>query len=356
VLVNHTLRKFEKAPVVIYQKLGQFVEMDTDAASPNFERTNPSNTSLTPIFTHNSGPGDIEQSGQAVWYEFWGLSGPNHQAEEGHDPYTWIICGSRAAATADVNCDSGGAAMKDSAKHPTAGLGRVFWAIVKPPGTSGNKSDLGGLDVFRRYGNDLRPTTGETCSGNADDDPSICGESGVVVACTGGVVLVDDPATLVNEGNIIEDDCESNPGGDGVYGTDDDGTIYYREAEENALRAFTRENRAHSFSFINGIGVNHPDLCGSLTASAVDHDNSAATAAIPGVTTECGDSPSTGTRQVMFQNIQELGATLSCLNCSSLGQHTVPDHGFDRYNFKWTPLPGVHIPENHPNSNGTIPE
>jgi hypothetical protein len=58
------LRKFEKAPVVIYQKLGQFVEMDTDAASPNFLTTPTSGDNK--VFSHNSGPGDIEQSGQAV--------------------------------------------------------------------------------------------------------------------------------------------------------------------------------------------------------------------------------------------------------------------------------------------------
>jgi hypothetical protein len=150
----------------------------------------------------------------------------------------------------------------------------------------------------------------------------------------------------------VANTCVSDFGSTPGYGNDSDETIYYREATENKLRAFTRENRAHAFSFLNGIGVNHPDLCGELTEARDISGNPIAGTA----TNECGDSPSTGTRQVMYQNIQDLGATLSCFNCSSLGQHTVPDHGFDRYNFKWTPLPGVHIPEDHPNTNGTIPE
>jgi hypothetical protein len=191
-----------------------------------------------------------------------------------------------------------------------------------------------------------------------------------------------DTLTNVDGKEIVISQCLSNPGADGMYGTGDDGTIYYREAQENALRAFTRENRAHSFSFINGIGVNHPELCGDLTSAGklvvaspgadkifdtgddfgpdgvngTKDDPTTELAATGTAANECGDSPSTGTRQVMFQNIQDLGATLSCFNCSSLGQHTVPSHGFDRYSFKWTPLPGVHIPESHPNANGTIPE
>jgi hypothetical protein len=250
--------------------------------------------------------------------------------------------------------------MKDSpvinSSDPTK---HYIWAIVKPPNSTGNKVDLGGLDVFRRYGFDLRPTTGDTCDAAlpADRDPAICGADGVVVLCNGGATLIDDPATLIDEGGITTDACDSNAGPDGIYGTGDDGTIFYKEAEENKLRAFTRENVAYSFSFINGIGVNHPDLCGSLTATMIDADGSGGNGAeTAGVTTECGDSPSTGTRQVMYQNIQDLGATLSCFNCSALGQHTVPSHGFDHYNFKWTPLPGVHIPEDHPETNGDIPE
>jgi hypothetical protein len=356
VIITHDLNKFEKAPKVIYQKLGQFVEMDTDAARPNAS-FDPGTTGLAGAFTHNEGPGQLEQSGQAVWYEFWGLSGPNFQAEEGHDPYTWIMCGSRGEVFAEEGCNAnevaqpGGGVKGDAAGTALDAHGFVI-AIVKPPSTN-----LGGLDVFRRYGNDLRPSTGVACNGTGDDDPAICGEPDVVVFCskttTGDILL--------SNGETVEGDkCESNPGADGVYGTGDDGTIYYREAQENGLRGFVRENRAHAFSFINGIGVNHPDLCGDLTLTFIDADGDPDTGdngkEVRGVTTPCGDSPSTGTRQVMFQNIQDLGATLSCFNCSALGQHTVPDHGFDRYNFKWTPLPGVHIPEDHPETNGNIPE
>jgi hypothetical protein len=336
VLVTHVLNKFEKSPVVIYQKLGQFVEMDTDAASANFDPAFAATTSNPLGFTHNSGPGDIEQSGQAIWYEFWGLSGPNFQAEEGHDPYTWIMCGSRGPSFAEENCGAptGAAGTANGGiDAPKNNLGgNAFYAIVKPPG-----SDLGGLDPTRRYGTDLRPTTGETCAGGFGvGDAAFCGSTNVMVLCVKGSTITNDPNTATIEANIVTSTCDSDPGGDGVYGTGDDGTIYYREATENGLRGFVRENRAHAFSFINGIGVNHPELCGSPN--------------------ECADSPATGTRQVMFQNIQDLGATLSCFNCSALGQHTVPSHGFDRYNFKWTPLPGVHIPEDHPNSNGSIPE
>jgi hypothetical protein len=199
-----------------------------------------------------------------------------------------------------------------------------------------------------------------------------------------------DQVTGYGTQQIVTSACMSAPGSDGVFGTGDDGTIYYREATENGLRAFTRENRAHAFSFINGIGINHPDLCGEVTdvdgvtvqgvkylgqtlvknpgndgifGTKDDPADDPATSDIDeslelvdAQSNECGDSPSTGTRQVMFQNIQELGATLSCFNCSALGQHTVPDHGFDKYSFKWTPLPGVHIPEDHPVTGGTIPE
>jgi hypothetical protein len=329
----HTLNKFEKSPAVIYQKLGQFVEMDTDAAAPNQGFI----AGSLATFTHNEGPGDIEQSGQAVWYEFWGLSGPNFQAEEAQDPYTWAICGTsvRGAPYGEKLCstENGGGDSPFNGAGGTTGS-HVVWAIVKPGGIA-----LGGLDPLQRYGGDLRPTTGETCTGVVvpDRDPSFCGSAGIMVACTvGGVALVDNPNTPLNEANIVTSDCVSSAGTDGLYGTADDGTIYYAEATENGLRAFVRENRAFAFSFINGIGINHPELCGT--------------------TNECGDSPATGTRQVMFQNIQDLGATLSCFNCSALGQHTVPTHGFDRYNFKWTPLPGVHIPEDHPNTNGNIPE
>jgi hypothetical protein len=384
------LRKFEKAPVVIYQKLGQFVEMDTDAASPNFLTTPGSGTNK--VFSHNSGPGDIEQSGQAVWYEFWGLSGPNFQAEESHDPYTWIICGSAGHERGEEECTGAGGGGIDSINvaekinadgdsnaatggdddgicEPGETCGGHLWAVVKPDPATGDL--LGGLDPLRRYGDDLRPSTGADCIGaDETDDPAMCGEQGVMVMCrehgtalpsgctAQGVLGGDGGYTLTCSGGTIQaNECESSFGTDGQYGTADDGTIFYREATENKLRAFTRENRAHAFSFINGIGVNHPELCGALTqVYATDANGNPDLTKPIGEANECGDSPSTGTRQVMFQNIQELGATLSCFNCSALGQHTVPDHGFDTYSFKWTPLPGVHIPENHPNSNGTIPE
>jgi hypothetical protein len=275
------------------------------------------------------------------------------------------MCGSRGEAFAEDGCNGGGGGLDstvpiekgfdgignddgicDPAEFAAGGCSAATVAIVKPKGFN----VLGGLDVFRRYGSDLRPTTGTDCNGS-DPDPAICGAEGVVVFCD---PTVTGAATTDGDG-FVHDNCTSNPGGDGVYGTGDDGTIYYREALENGLRSFTRENRAHAFSFINGIGVNHPDLCGELTTVDIDTDGNG-TKETQGVTTPCGDSPSTGTRQVMYQNIQDLGATLSCFNCSALSQHTVPSHGFDTYTFKWTPLPGVHIPEDHPNTNGTIPE
>jgi hypothetical protein len=354
VTVVHTLNKFEKSPVVIYQRLGQFVEMDTDAARPNAS-FDPGTTSVAGMFTHNEGPGDIEQSGQAIWYEHWGLSGPNFQAEEAEDPYTWAICGTsggpNTVTTGGVkDCAEENGGLDSPTEGATSGR-RVVWAIVKPPGTSGG--NLGGLDPLQRYGFDLRPSTGDLCSSVGSGDPSFCGSTKVMVACTNDTGGLDDNiGTARNEDNIIFSTCASEPGGDEIFGTLDDGTIYYAEATEANLRAFTRENRAFAFSFINGIGVNHPELCGELQGVDLDGDGSAD----DGLANACADSPSTGTRQVMFQNIQDLGATLSCFNCSALGQHTVPSHGFDRYNFKWTPLPGVHIPEDHPNSNGSIPE
>jgi hypothetical protein len=227
----HTLNKFEKSPAVIYQKLGQFVEMDTDAAAPNQGFI----AGSLATFTHNEGPGDLEQSGQAVWYEFWGLSGPNFQAEEAQDPYTWAICGTsiRGAQYGEKLCatESGGGDSPFAGAGGT-GLngGHVVWAIVKPQGVA-----LGGLDPLQRYGGDLRPTTGETCTDPtiADRDPSFCGATGIMVACTvGGGALFDNPNTPLDESQIVTEDCVSSAGADALYGTADDGTIYYAEATE----------------------------------------------------------------------------------------------------------------------------
>jgi hypothetical protein len=323
VLTTSVLRPFEKAPVVIYQALGEYIEMDTATARPRFAdaATVALHGGNIGDFTHNAGRGDLELDGQAVWYEFWGLSGPNHQAEEGGDPYTFRICGSRGEEYADEEC---AAAFGSGGFDSTL---RAVWAIVDPAG-----DNLGGLDPFQRYGADLRPTTGATCTfGSGDgDDPALCGDQSSFVACATGA-----DAAALNALGIEISDCISDPGTDGVYGTSDDGTIYYREALENDQRGFVRENVGYAFSFLNGIGVNHPELCGTVN--------------------ECGDSPSTGTRQVMYQSQLDLGATLSCFNCSNLGQHIIPVHGFDRYEFKWAPLPGVRLPPYHPVDSGSIP-
>jgi hypothetical protein len=362
ILVTQAFRKFEKAPVELYQKLGQWVEMDTDAATANYiSGAGPDgifgttdDDPLSPVFTHNSGNGDLEQSGQAVWFEFWGLSGPNHQSEEGADPYTWRICGDRAAEFGDVDCS--GEFGNGALDSPDGAV----WAIVQPVG-----DNLGGLDPRQRYGDDFRPTTGSDCAGS-DPDPALCGQHGVIVLCISAGSM-DAPPDAQGNGTYTASDgvtynantCDSEPGTDAVYGTADDGTIYYREALENLQRGFVRENVGYSFSFLNGIGVNHPDLCGTLEATSygVDLDGDGSIDETRnGFTTPCGDSPSTGVRQVVHQQMEELGATLSCFNCSSASHHTVPEHNIDSYSFKWTPLPGLHIPEEHPPDKGTIPE
>ncbi|MGH7273223.1 MAG: hypothetical protein ACREIQ_02025, partial [Nitrospiria bacterium] len=265
VVATHTLSKFEKSPVVIYQKLGQFVEMDTDAAHSNqgfIVGTDPN--VRNPTFTHNEGPGDLEQSGQAIWYEFWGLSGPNVRPEVAQDPYTFWICGTRDEDHGEQDCAAGegGIGGIDSPN-------RLVWAIVDP-----NGQPLGGLDPLQRYGADLRPSTGTTCpttrvNGDAVADPSICGQKDVMVicadptACPSGFTCDSTDAdnnfllTKIATGEDFQANrCLSEPGTtDFTYGTADDGTVYYREAlndeetiDGGLLRTFARDERHTAFS------------------------------------------------------------------------------------------------------------
>ena len=296
----------EKAPWVTYQTVGQTAEMD-------------------------GASGD----GQAVWYEFFGLSGVNFQAEEAEDPYTWVICdGDGAFGTA--NCDVSGGAM-DSPNAAGTG-GGWHWAFVDVKNT-----DADGLSLVSRYGADLRPNTNSVCDGTSNDDPATCGEAGVVVLCTG----TNGTTTFTGNdaGTYVTADCESDAGADTIYGTKDDGTLYFREALENGLRAFARENRAHAFSFINGIGVNLAQCGGSTAATAVS--------------STCGDTPSGGTRQAMHQNQDGsgLGSVLSCLNCTGKDPSHAVSHGtIVKYTFgDMIDLADVVLPASHPAGTGAIP-
>ncbi|HET8760669.1 MAG TPA: hypothetical protein VFN94_06355, partial [Nitrospiria bacterium] len=116
--------------------------------------------------------------------------------------------------------------------------------------------------------------------------------------------------------------CESDPGLDGMYGTVDDGTIYYREAIENGLRGWIRETNGHAFSFL-----------GADTDGA--HD---------------GVSPANfGLTQLVQQIEPTQGVLISCLGCSP---HNLPlQQDTVTYTFTWPGLPTV-TPGLHPPTTG----
>ena len=89
-----------------------------------------------------------------------------------------------------------------------------------------------------------------------------------------------------------------------MYGTADDGTIYYKEAIENGLRGWIRETNGHSFSFLGA------DMDGA-------HD---------------GNSPANfGLTTMMQQNIE--GFLMSCLGCNP---HSLPTNVETvSYQFDW---------------------
>jgi hypothetical protein len=227
--------------------------------------------------------------------QFRVYSGPNVHSEEGADPYSWVICGSRGEAYAEDNCNAPGGAMDSGGAH---------FAIVF---NSNNQGTTLGDSALARFGRDVNPAL-------ADPEQN----TGVYVACVG-----TNTGTTANNGILWQNStCESRPGTDLMYGTADDGTIYYKEAIENGLRGWIRETNGHAFSFLGA-----------------DNDG-----------THDGNSPANFGLTQLVQQATE-GFLMSCLNCSPHSIPAVVETVF--YSVDWPAVPSILIPE-HPPVNGTF--
>jgi hypothetical protein len=317
--VTKTLSAIEKAPSEIYQVIGQWVQL-ASGTGPLFNEGN------------TSGP-TSNKDNQAFWQEFWGLSGPNFQAEEGASPYTWVLCGNPADSDANTPC-----------------AGVASGAIDAPGGNTMAITQFG-LDVINRYGGDLRPDDstdqGRYCVGG--DPQGSCLEANTTTGGLGGTcdtlddgiggncdkglytAIVQCTATGDTDGDPKTSACLSSHPSANAYGQAPDDILYYREAVENLQRGFIRENAAHSFSFINGAGVNN---------------------GFP------GSGLSTTLRQAVAQNINELGFLMSCMNCEDRPEHQVATHPLPNYQFNWS-VSGVGFVEHSdiitPGFTGVIP-
>ncbi|HET8761331.1 MAG TPA: hypothetical protein VFN94_09690 [Nitrospiria bacterium] len=280
VIKNMALSNLEKLPFVIDDRLSQY---STEAGTP----------------------GDFEQQ---LLSQFRVVSGPNVHSEEGADPYAWVICGTRGALYGEDDCTAASAAGDGAIDAD----GHVF-AIVYVPN---NSLELGespltrfGLDMSpRRLGNTLYPQGYvDTLAPDTTQDPN------AYVECTTGAATQPVHPTSL---------CESDPGLDGMYGTVDDGTIYYKEAIENGLRGWIRETNGHAFSFL-----------GADTDGA--HD---------------GVSPANFGLTELVQQIEPTqGVLISCLGCSP---HNLPlQQDTVTYTFTWPGLPTV-TPILHPPTTG----
>jgi hypothetical protein len=282
VIKNMPLSNLEKLPFEIDDRLAQY---STEAGSP----------------------GDFEQQ---LLQQIRVVSGPNVHSEEGADPYSWVICGTRGVLYGEADCVTESDVNESGAIDAN---GHVF-AIVYVPN---NTLELGesplsrfGVDMSpRRLGNTLYP------QGFVDTlDPDLNQQAGAYVECTAGPATAGSPfaASL----------CESDPGLDGMYGTVDDGTIYYKEAIENGLRGWIRETNGHAFSFLGA------DTDGT-------HD---------------GVSPANfGLTQLLQQQDPAMGSLISCLGCSP---HDLPiQQDTVTYTFNWPGMPTI-TPVLHPPATG----
>jgi hypothetical protein len=283
VLKTVALNNLEKLPMVIDDRLAQYK-------------------------TGDGSPGNHDQQ---LLQQFRQVSGPNVHSEEGADPYAWIICGSRGAEYGEDNCEE----ASDNGTGAIDADGHVF-AIVYVPD---NAISLGespltrfGRDINpRRIGNTLYPQGyTDNLAPDTDQDPAA-----FVECVSSGIPTPGSPHPA--------SDCVSDPGPDKMYGTVDDGTIYYKEAIENGLRGWIRETNGHAFSFL-----------GADTDGA--HD---------------GVSPANfGLTQLVEQISPELGALVSCLGCSP---HSLPlQQDTVAYTFTWPGLPAMN-PLTHPPATGT---
>jgi hypothetical protein len=286
VLKNIPLNNLEKLPFVIDDRLAQY-STETGVGAGEFE--------------------------QQLLSQIRIVSGPNVHSEEGADPYSWVICGTRGATYGEDDCADND---PDGNGVPNGGIdsGGNFYAIVyNADGLIG-----AGESPITRYGRDVNPNrVGNThlSTGLADDlSPDTTQSSAAYVECT--------PAAAT-QSYWAASTCESDPGTDGFYGTPDDGTVYYKEALENGLRGWIRETNGHAFSFLGA-----------------DTDG-----------THNGVSPANfGLSQIMVQSDPEVGFLLSCIQCSP---HDLPiDPETVTYTFNWPGLPAV-TPVGHPPATGT---
>jgi len=273
VLKEFALSDVEKLPAVLDDRLAQFVtEMDSGLEAG----TAPSMAGF----------------GQQLLQQWRAISGPNWHSEEGADPYSWVICGTRGPNYGEDDCAVPGGGAIDA--------GGLKIAIVYNANAIGTLGD----STVVRFGSDLNP-------GLIDSPPQ---DTGVYVVCstvpgTTSVMGVAGPIVYNN------DPCESDAGADGFYGSFDDGTIYYKEAVENGLRGWIRENNAHAFSFLGA-------------------DTDGLAAGDPG-----NQAPNFGTTVLLQQVEPTQGALVSCLNCLP---HTLPYNVETvQYSFQWPGLPDV---------------
>jgi hypothetical protein len=260
ILKTQTLNNLEKLPTIIDDRLAQ-VDADLDG----FVETGESWGSN----------GDPAEPGQALFSQFQVVSGPNFHSEEGADPYSWVICGNRGMEYGEDDCVADSAAGKGAID-----AGGHAFAIVYTPQ---NNTYTLGENPLTRFGRDINPRrVGNTLypSSKTDGlDPDTTQEVGAFVECSTVQTAIHPTST-----------CVSDPGLDKMYGTADDGTIYFKEAIENGLRGWIRETNGHAFSFLGA-----------------DFDDGNGVEANFGLTT------------MMQQNIE--GFLMSCLGCNP---HSLP--------------------------------
>jgi hypothetical protein len=266
VLENKKLRDLEKLPFVVDDRLAQYSTEDG-----------------------TQGVGFEQQLIQQIMV----VSGPNFHSEEGADPYAWVICGSRGHEYGEEVCNMAGGGAIDANGH--------MFAIVYVPGGGYTL----GENPLTRFGRDMNPRrVGNTLyPQNLTDslNPDTMQDVSAYVECHATQTTIHPTST-----------CVSNPGPDAMYGTADDGTIYYREAIENGLRGWIRETNGHAFSFLGA------DTDGT-------HD---------------GISPANfGLTQLLQQREETQGILMSCLGCNP---HTPPQFNQTvTYEFNWPGLPAI---------------
>jgi hypothetical protein len=139
----------EKAPSEIYQTLGQWVDLAGPATGGVW------------------GSSGVTNQNQALWTEFWGLSGPNFQSEEGVNPNTWLKCGTQEGDVA--GCASDGDDGDTICEGDGAGFPGIDEPCTGPDGAPGGGDDISDGDGLCEGFSLLFPN-GETCTGPGDAD------------------------------------------------------------------------------------------------------------------------------------------------------------------------------------------